>query len=740
MGLSKKEKARAIRFKREQLEAQGKPVNESLMKKSEPEEKEEEQQKAPQPEEEEEQKNNNSSLAVPWFVLFLFFFYVLVKIEHLYNSPCAILGVQSPFTRSSVTKAYRDLSLCTHPDRLVRSGRDAQLRAEVFFTQVSQAREGAFHMLKKAKPSRSASCFGAGGAFAIESWIFRSLGSQFSTAEGYYDVFEGFRSVIFGFLYSLITFQAGIVSTIGIVLFLYQIIRLFRGICSANWTFIKLSWSILLGPFPTALRFFLSPFVRFIVFVQQERFKLKAGRVELLGSLIKVESSDRSKLVEKYQERLRQRNPNIDKLSGGVRRRNVKKKTNNMTAAEREARRLDALTGTHKGAAKSADVIAEEVEEEELEKLEEKSMWERYIVPGTAALFRIIGRRPAWKQVRNGTAGRRFASVAMQFDILLTLSKPVIPLVTLVFTGFTLNGLMSSLLIGHALRNWVAKFKYNDTIHFILFLCGAAHTILGVRADAIHNYADNAAETDVLRLEWQWGLKDAVTLANLALLGATFSSVGGLGNETGFIGTFASGLAGRIFVEEYRSHSFAKACSAQLSYVSFLFTLLYDIMKLGVMKCLEIVGLEMLGEGKIQFSTMEEVALRAGNGIGDCAGGPMRMLFGNYAGLFSFLLKGFLLILPVMFTCQWALKLKQACRAPKKHFSIYVICVRSVLCSVGALQCAMLVSHNLNAMNGSLAGFWVVSLFGIVWESLLSTYDVRGPMRQLFFLALFILL
>ena len=36
--------------------------------------------------------------------------------------------------------------------------------------------------------------------------------------------------------------------------------------------------------------------------------------------------------------------------------------------------------------------------------------------------------------------------------------------------------------------------------------------------------------------------------------------------------------------------------------------------------------------------------------------------------------------------------------------------------------------------------FLCVALFGIVWESLLAAYDVRGPIRQLFFLAIFILL
>ena len=46
----------------------------------------------------------------------------------------------------------------------------------------------------------------------------------------------------------------------------------------------------------------------------------------------------------------------------------------------------------------------------------------------------------------------------------------------------------------------------------------------------------------------------------------------------------------------------------------------------------------------------------------------------------------------------------------------------------------------MNGINGPLSGFWISCLIGCVWESLLCTYDIKGPIRQFLFLVVFLLL
>lgn len=49
---------------------------------------------------------------------------------------------------------------------------------------------------------------------------------------------------------------------------------------------------------------------------------------------------------------------------------------------------------------------------------------------------------------------------------------------------------------------------------------------------------------------------------------------------------------------------------------------------------------------------------------------------------------------------------------------------------LAACQAALLLSFNLNSINGPLPNFWVACLLGALFESLLSTYNVLGRMRS----------
>ena len=56
------------------------------------------------------------------------------------------------------------------------------------------------------------------------------------------------------------------------------------------------------------------------------------------------------------------------------------------------------------------------------------------------------------------------------------------------------------------------------------------------------------------------------------------------------------------------------------------------------------------------------------------------------------------------------------------------------------VQCYLVVTITLDGLNGSLIGFFMVLVFATHIESLLSTYDVRGSVRQVLNYLIFIML
>ena len=69
---------------------------------------------------------------LPWWVVFALAIYAVLKVYSVYDSPCAVLGVSSPAHERQVKKAYRKLSTCTHPDRLVGKDADEQVNFAIF--------------------------------------------------------------------------------------------------------------------------------------------------------------------------------------------------------------------------------------------------------------------------------------------------------------------------------------------------------------------------------------------------------------------------------------------------------------------------------------------------------------------------------------------------------------------------------------------------------------------------------
>ena len=82
--------------------------------------------------------------------------------------------------------------------------------------------------------------------------------------------------------------------------------------------------------------------------------------------------------------------------------------------------------------------------------------------------------------------------------------------------------------------------------------------------------------------------------------------------------------------------------------------------------------------------------------------------------------------------------------AGSKELVVPVLRRRLVLSSVVGIATALLVTHfatfELNAINSSLGSFMIVALTGCLFESLLSTYDVRGRLRSAVFFLMFMIL
>merc|ERR1719461_1200449 len=147
---------------------------------------------------------------------------------------------------------------------------------------------------------------------------------------------------------------------------------------------------------------------------------------------------------------------------------------------------------------------------------------------------------------REPVKARQSAANAVQFDLLLILTKPVIPLFMLIALGQVWNGLFTSLFIGHALRKWVPQMSY-EAHHLLCSFFGVVHTLLGVSAQQVEDYA-NASGLKILHLVWSWSFKDVLAVMHMALLGATVTAMAGLGNEPSFAASFAAGIATRIAI------------------------------------------------------------------------------------------------------------------------------------------------------------------------------------------------
>mmetsp|Transcript_78995 Transcript_78995/g.189698 ORF Transcript_78995/g.189698 Transcript_78995/m.189698 type:complete len:681 (-) Transcript_78995:65-2107(-) len=635
---------------------------------------------------------------VPWWVCFFLGIFLLTKFQVVYNdSPCAVLGLQGPVTSSDLKKAFRQLSLCTHPDRLrgrlKRPPSPEELRrGEIIFNRASAAKDELF---KTQKNKQAMQCYQGELELAV-LMLFQQIG-RLLTSLG----LEDYMGFFWELVWNLITFDAGIMNTLLSLLWLSFVYKLLRQFGGYLWRLGLLRFglafvtTVVIGPFPTVVNFLCLPVMRIVAFAKslaadarsEEEAPAAAGTSEA------ADAADAATAAKAEAPSTANVKLTADKeLPKGLRQRKKKE-----SEEEKEARNKALLSGE----APAAAAASEEGPVAANGQLKPK--------PVPEGLWAAV----SWSH-KEQVKARQAAASAMQFDLLLILTKPVIPLIMLVALGQVWNGLFSSIVIGHALRKWVPQMSY-EAHHLLCALFGAMHTLLGVSASKLEDYAQREG-SKMLHLTWAWSFKDVLSVMHMGQLGAAVTAMSALGNEPSYAASFASGIALRIAVGQdfFQGLGFVRSGADYFQ-----------------------VALKDLG---ISLDAAEEVVAYSGGGIGDCGGGPFRMLIGDetLASIAATTLKAWLLLLPALSTAQWFQRTIQAQRMLGRRWKMTRFIQRLILFLLGVLQICLFATSELNASNGALINYWLAMLFGCAGESLLSTYDIRGPVRQIIFLLLFL--
>jgi hypothetical protein len=246
----------------------------------------------------------------PWILTFAIGMYVLVKIMSLYESPCAVLGVKSfLYDNRQLRSSYRQVAKCTHPDRFSNLSPAEQNRASTLFMRVEQAKSDLEDNLRR---EQKASCFGEGGPFALEIALCYVVFGQFFTAQGISEL-PLFGHAFLQFLYGIVTFEHGFMTTIGMTLFLWQIVSYGKAglkscFSSDNRSFQFLG-QLILGPIPTIYCLLVSPFVRVLVTLRKAMGGENSERQDSIKSLpvlSRVELTELRSKVKTFQNTLRE--------------------------------------------------------------------------------------------------------------------------------------------------------------------------------------------------------------------------------------------------------------------------------------------------------------------------------------------------------------------------------------------------------------------------------------------------
>ena len=260
------------------------------------------------------------------------------------------------------------------------------------------------------------------------------------------------------------------------------------------------------------------------------------------------------------------------------------------------------------------------------------------------------------------------ASAIVQFPLLLATTKSLVPLLALVCTGSRLPAFWGALVSGQLLR--LVGVLPPELLHLLLVGAGALHTLLGAS-----EHGSGAAAADSLQLQWRPSVRDILSVAVVALLGATAASAqkGGGGSAPLFCCSFAAGIAIRMAFYDILSPS------GDTNLVGAALAQFFGMAARGLHA---FAGVEIVGS--------DAVAVRCMHPHGSCGGGVLRSVVAWLAAnerrvswlpplgervswlpplgdllaarLWSCAIKAALLALPALAAAQWGLRAAQAMR------------------------------------------------------------------------------
>jgi hypothetical protein len=693
---------------------------------------------------------------LPWWVVLIVSVYALLKLGLTLEHPCGVLGTWTPVTRSQLNRAYRSLSMCTHPDKMVGHSPEDIARGELLFHRASKARDMLLASVREAASERGpateegssadAAPAGATCSTQLDMYIYQTLYYFFGYLmdTGGISIVTGFA----GFLWELVTFQYDLSMSISFTLLLITAYKTLAGFVSylraagPISTVIAAFTTVLIGPLPTVWRFLCLPFLRVGAFVRHELVPfLRSDDAHLAeggadAATAEEDTDGAAALAAVAGPDEHAASVGADAAPPGTAAPSppgappasppkAPGAAGAATAATggsgdggvlpRRGHKVSRRPqGNQEVAAQREAVLQGDRQEQQL------GMPPPLMRAGEMPLGQLVARKPMphWRPI---------AAAAIQFELLLSTTKYVIPLVALVATGQVFNGIWSSMATAQILHRVPAMRP--EMHHLVLVLVGLFHSVLCASKSQLEEMQDGS-----LQLQWQWSVRDVLAVANVMALGATFSSASGSGNEPPFCASFASGIALRMLFYEITP----PAIGLQLT------RLLRD-------------------KAQIELVGVDEVAVRAGGGVGTCSGGPMRFLLGWLEKPWtlqpaSIAVKAALLVLPMLAAAQWLLRSasllhrirregeRQGKERKLRSGERLVPVLRrrlmlSLLVGLSITACVVYFAFfELNAVGSSLGNLLIIALAGCHFESLLSTYDVRGRLRSAVFFVLFMVL
>lgn len=671
---------------------------------------------------------------LPWWIVVLASFFVLIKLQLSYiGSPCAVLGMHGVMDNASIKKKFRQISMCTHPDRLRgRLNRNPTVeetrRGEVLFNRASASKDELQDVVTKAtkkltkkkkhadpEESDQAPILYCNGRSASEVALRQTIRETWREMREYFEL-VGISTTIDtlkDFVWGIFSFQQGFMGSLVSVVWISFFYKMIKSLIVWLWSLgitapFHMIQVIFVAPLPTLIRFFYLPFLRIVVYCEDFLSLRPKVDIDSLSTHEALSEDEVTPINEDADNVAKVKKKKATSVSAstaqvavaaadesGLRRR---KRIKPGEEEKRQITREEKIERQMRRAMLSPNA-PDAAESDDDEHIDTPNMSARELVSrtlkGKEQLCRIVGAKN------------------IQVELLVILTKPILPLVMVVAFGQVWSGFLMSIVMWEAYRRVPAMFyEYH---HFLCMMFGFIHTWIGVTANEVERQAES--EAALYRLQWEWNYRDLIMVLFMCLVGAENTVHSALGNEPAYTSSFASGIALRILLESVRTFSAVEWMEDSVSQL---------LMRFG-----------------IQVATSPDQLVYSGGGVGDCGGGPFEMLVGEqWAWFFAMLTQVALCALPLLYSCMWLRRAMKGTKNVRGSNNMYTrrlprLFSRFALGGAGLLQVVLFLTMSINTSHGGLYNFWLCMLVGIWMESLITAYDIRGPVRSLVFLFVF---